>query len=605
MRALVAGCFSFPDGHGTAGDVLACNVVCSWLDQAAVAYDVAMVEPVGRGLDWQSADPAHYSHVVYVCGPFHRGELETSFFSRFANCRLLGVDLTMLEDLSAFNPFDHLLERDSDRTVRPDIAFAATEPHVPVIGVCLVEDYAGARVRVADANRVIERFLRTRDLTVVRIDTRLDVNGTGLHSPGQVESLLARMDAVITTRLHGMVLALKNGVPVVAIDPEEGGAKIVRQAECLQWPWIMPVEAVTEDKLQAALDECLGPAARLRARACRERALEAVDAVRADFIASLSNDELFDARLHARAGTSVAVIITCCDHASHLASAIESVRAQSHRQVEIVVVDDGSEADTAQVAAMYPEVVYVRQASAGLSQARNTGLKAAHSEYVVFLDANDRLTPHALQSGLNCLYLYPDCPLASGHFRYIRADGSPRCDVPQDLPHEPPYQALLQRNYIGSGAAVMYRRNVFDAIGLFDAALDCCEDYDMHLRIARRFQVAWHREIVAECRVHHQGKNTRAARMLGTATDVLAAQWPHIRADAEQVRGYRRGIRSLRRNAIRPLLTSLSDAVKGGHWLRAWHLGLQVPLYALPLLKNITLDARLTVLLGLRARSGR
>jgi glycosyltransferase involved in cell wall biosynthesis len=578
-------------------------VVCSWLERAAVPYDVAMVEPVGPGLDWRNADPAHYSHVVYVCGPFLRGELETSFFSRFAGCRLIGVDLTMLESLSVFNPFDHLLERDSDRTVRPDIAFAATEPHVPVIGVCLVEDYAGPRVRVADANRLIERFLSTRDVAVVRIDTRLDQNSTGLRTPSQVETLLARMDAVITTRLHGMVLSLKNGVPVVAIDPEEGGAKIVRQAECLQWPWTMPVEAVTEAKLQAALDHCLTPAARIQASDCRERALTAIEAIRADFTASLTNEGLFESRLRARTELSVAVIIPCYNQARYLADAIDSVRAQTHGRTEIVVVDDGSDDDTAQVAARYPEVVYVRQYNAGLAAARNAGLKAVQSEYVVFLDADDRMTPRALESGLNCMDLYPECPLVSGHFRYIRADGSPRAEAVQEVPHEPPYQALLQRNYIGMHATVMYRRSVFDTVGPFDPALKCCEDYDVYLRIARRFPVAWHREIVAEYRIHGEGMSTHAARMLNTAMDVLAAQWPHIRTNSEQVRAYRRGVRFLRWNAIRPLLTSLSEAVEDGRWLHALRLGLRVPLYAVPLLRSVALDARLTVLLGPRGKS--
>ena len=55
-------------------------------------------------------------------------------------------------------------------------------------------------------------------MAVVAIDTRLDANRTGLRTPAQVESLIARTDVVVTTRLHGLVLALKNGVPAVAID---------------------------------------------------------------------------------------------------------------------------------------------------------------------------------------------------------------------------------------------------------------------------------------------------------------------------------------------------------------------------------------------------
>jgi exopolysaccharide biosynthesis predicted pyruvyltransferase EpsI len=66
-------------------------------------------------------------------------------------------------------------------------------------------------------------------MAVIAIDTRLDENRTGLRTAGEVESLIARMDVVLTTRLHGMVLALKNGVPAIAIDSVAGGAKVRRQ----------------------------------------------------------------------------------------------------------------------------------------------------------------------------------------------------------------------------------------------------------------------------------------------------------------------------------------------------------------------------------------
>ena len=70
----------------------------------------------------------------------------------------------------------------------------------------------------------------------VKIDTRLDTNQTGLRTPAEVESVIRKMDVVMTTRLHGLVLAIKNGVPVIAIDPVAGGAKIKRQAESIDWP---------------------------------------------------------------------------------------------------------------------------------------------------------------------------------------------------------------------------------------------------------------------------------------------------------------------------------------------------------------------------------
>jgi hypothetical protein len=78
------------------------------------------------------------------------------------------------------------------------------------------------------------------------------------------------------------------------------------------------------------------------------------------------------------------------------ADAIESVLRQTHPDVEIVVVDDGSPDNTRDVAARYAGVRYVRQDNQGLAAARNTGIRESRNPYLVFLDADDRLLPCAL-----------------------------------------------------------------------------------------------------------------------------------------------------------------------------------------------------------------
>ena len=168
---------------------------------------------------------------------------------------------------------------------RPDIAFASPRPLVPVVGVCLVDEYDGALVQ--EANAAVRRLVGSREVAIVPIDTRLDANRTALRSPVEVESLLARMDVVVTTRLHAMVLALKNGVPVIAIDPEAGGAKVRRQAEVIGWPAAFGVDTVTDRELLDALDYSLTPAARATAQACHERAVEMLRSVRDEFLETL------------------------------------------------------------------------------------------------------------------------------------------------------------------------------------------------------------------------------------------------------------------------------------------------------------------------------
>jgi hypothetical protein len=274
MKALVAGWFSFEEMGATAGDLLVRDLLCLWLSRNRVPYDVAVAKPFSGGVDWTSVDPNEYSHVVFACGPFGNGRPVAEFLARFARCSLVGVNLSMLESLEAWNPFDLLIERDSSRAARPDIVFLAEPSPVPIVGVVLIHPQPEYRERDLHetANGALRRLVAGLEVAAVPIDTRLDENQTGLRSPGEVESLIARMDVVLTTRLHGMVLALKNGVPVIAIDPVAGGAKISRQARTFGWDFVYLVGEITDEQLRTAFAACLTERVRLEAIACRNRA---------------------------------------------------------------------------------------------------------------------------------------------------------------------------------------------------------------------------------------------------------------------------------------------------------------------------------------------
>src|SRR6266496_4166301 len=93
----------------------------------------------------------------------------------------------------------------------------------------------------------------------------------------------------------------------------------------------------------------------------------------------------------------VSVVIPCYNHAHFLSEAIESVMAQTWQQFEVIVVDDGSVDNTREVALRYSGVRYIRQTNQGLSASRNTGLRHSNGNFLVFLDADDRLRPAALE----------------------------------------------------------------------------------------------------------------------------------------------------------------------------------------------------------------
>jgi hypothetical protein len=290
VKTLVSGWFSFELMGASAGDLLARDVACEWLRAAGREYDVALAAPFAGGVDWRAVDPGDYDQVVFVCGPFGNGPPLTEFLEKFAGRRLVGLNLTMLHRLDEWNPFDLLIERDSSARSNPDMALAARQPLVPVVGLVLIDNQPeyGKKGLHEEANAALRRLAASRDVSVVPIDTRLDENRTGLRTAAQVESLIARTDVVLTTRLHGMVLALKNGVPVLAVDSVAGGAKVRRQAEALGWPVVLTPEDLDEDRLREAFDYCLTAGARDLARRCATAAAARLADLRRQFIDAIA-----------------------------------------------------------------------------------------------------------------------------------------------------------------------------------------------------------------------------------------------------------------------------------------------------------------------------
>src|SRR5713101_1476950 len=155
----------------------------------------------------------------------------------------------------------------------------------------------------------------------------------------------------------------------------------------------------------------------------------------------------------------VSVIIPCYNQAHFLHEAIQSALAQTYSHREIFVVDDGSTDNTAEVTAGFAGIRYTRQENSGVSAARNSGLKESRGEYLVFLDADDRLLPEALEVGVNCLHQHPDCAFASGHCRLITAAGWVLAKPEQLHVVRDHYLELLRDNYIWCPGSVIYRRS--------------------------------------------------------------------------------------------------------------------------------------------------
>lgn len=172
-----------------------------------------------------------------------------------------------------------MLARDAAGT-GPGVDLAARAPalpEVPVVGVVLTHgqhEYAGRR-RHEEVAAALTGWLAGRDCARLELETRLDAHDWRLcGTPAQLEAVLARLDLVVTDRLHGLVLALRAGVPVLAVDPVEGGAKVTAQACACAWPALVAAERLAGAPAEGVLgpwwDWCLADGRAAAARIAAE-----------------------------------------------------------------------------------------------------------------------------------------------------------------------------------------------------------------------------------------------------------------------------------------------------------------------------------------------
>ena len=274
----------------------------------------------------------------------------------------------------------------------------------------------------------------------------------------------------------------------------------------------------------------------------------------------------------------VSVVVPCFNHGHLLAKALESIGAPA-RDTEIIVVDDGSTDDTTRIAehlaATSPILVRcVRQDNHGVATARNRGLAESRGRYVVFLDADDRLAPGAIDVGANAIDERPECFFVFGRCRIMSAAGAIlRTPVEPRIIHNH-YRELLRRNFITTPAVVMFRREALELAGGFTTAVPSSADYELYLHIARHHPVCDHGQIVAFHRKHPAALSGSASRMLKDTLAVLRAQRPFLEGDTASQEAYREGRRTWQEFYGTHLVNEIRAHMADGGWLSACKKGL-------------------------------
>jgi glycosyltransferase involved in cell wall biosynthesis len=184
-------------------------------------------------------------------------------------------------------------------------------------------------------------------------------------------------------------------------------------------------------------------------------------------------------------GSRVSIIIPVYNAEEYIAEAVESVLAQSFRDLECIVVDDGSIDRTGEIAGGFGERVrYIRQENAERSAARNRGIAEASGDYIGFLDADDILLPEKLKEQVAFLDAHPGYDVVYSRVAYFRDNGERMCyRVRRATPSGDILPLLIWSNFITMNAP-LFRLGAVERVGGFNVSLCRYEDWDFLLRLA-------------------------------------------------------------------------------------------------------------------------
>lgn len=216
---------------------------------------------------------------------------------------------------------------------------------------------------------------------------------------------------------------------------------------------------------------------------------------------------------------AISVIIPLYNKGPYIARALNSILAQTFQDFEVIVVDDGSTDDGAEVVRGFedPRIRLIQQENRGVSAARNKGIEEAKAELIAFLDADDEWLPSFLRTILRLREMFPD---AGAYATAYYSQGKNKThDLKINTLPEKPWEGIIPRYFLTatfgspiSSSSICVPKTVFSNIGSFIEGEWWGEDVEMWGRIALHYNIAfsWDYGAVYHCEAENRTNEKRA-----------------------------------------------------------------------------------------------
>jgi GT2 family glycosyltransferase len=212
----------------------------------------------------------------------------------------------------------------------------------------------------------------------------------------------------------------------------------------------------------------------------------------------------------------ISVIIPTYNREDFITRAIDSVLAQTYRDYEIIVVDDGSTDNTKDKVSKYGDRVrYMYQKNLGPSASRNLGIQNAKGKYIAFCDSDDRFLPEKLEKQMDYIQKHPNCLFLYTWYNQVNHKGNidqirqpAHCNNREHLQY-----CLFTRKFTIRTSTVIVHKSCFDQAGLFNERFLYSQDWDMWLRLAAFYRGDCIKEPLSEYWLHEGNRSSHGIRI--------------------------------------------------------------------------------------------